>query len=268
MKIVVCVKQVPDTADIKWTENNTMIREGVESIMNPFDEYGVETALRLKEAVGADCEITVLTMGPPQAKDTLKKALAMGCDKAVLLSDKKFAAADTWATSKTVSQGIKDTVGDFDLIICGQYAIDGDTGQVGPSVAASLDIPQVTYVKELEYNKENNSVIAKKEVEEGTQRIEMQLPGLVCMLKCDYDPRMPNIKGVMKANRAQIPSYGVEQLNLELNEVGLKGSPTFVAKSYRQPPRVQGELIEQGSAKANAETLIDKLRNEKKVILQ
>ena len=267
MKIVVCVKQVPDTADIKWTENNTMIREGVESIMNPFDEYGVETAIRIKEAVGADCEITVLTMGPPQAKDTLKKALAMGCDNAILVSDRKFAAADTWATARTVSQAIKDKCGDFDLIICGQYAIDGDTGQTGPSVAESLKVPQITYVKEIEYDKDRNIIIAKKAVEEGMQTVEMQLPGLVCMLKCDYTPRMPNIKGVMKANRAQIPSYGLDELTLEKEEVGLKGSPTYVAKSYRQPPRVQGEVIDKGDNKANVKYLLEKLR-EDKVVLQ
>lgn len=267
MKIVVCVKQVPDTADIKWTENNTMIREGVESIMNPFDEYGVETAIRLKESIGDDCHITVLTMGPPQAKDTLKKALAMGCDDAILLSDKKFAAADTWATSRTVSQAIKDKCPDFDLIICGQFAIDGDTGQVGPSVAEGLEIPQVSYCKELAYNKENHSIIANKAIESGIVKREMQLPGLVCMLKCDYPPRMPNIKGVMKANRAQIPTYGLDSLNLTPEEVGLKGSPTFVAKSYRQPPRTQGELIDQGDTRSNVNLLIEKLRD-KKVILQ
>jgi electron transfer flavoprotein beta subunit len=267
MKIVVCVKQVPDTADIKWTENNTMIREGVESIMNPFDEYGVETAIRLKESMGGEATITALSMGPPQAKEALKKAIAMGCDGAVLVSDKKFAAADTWATAKTVSQAIKDHVGDFDLIICGQYAIDGDTGQTGPSVADSLDIAQVTYVKEIvEYRKENNAVVVKKAVEEGTQTVEMQLPGLLCMLKCDYSPRMPNIKGVMKANKTQIPVFGLDTLNLEVDEVGLKGSPTFVAKSYRQPPRTQGELIDQGSAEANVELLIEKLRDRKLLV--
>lgn len=267
MKIVVCIKQVPDTADIKWTENNTMIREGVESILNPFDEYGVETALRLKESVGGDCHITVCTMGPPQAKDSLKKALAMGCDEAVLFSDKKFAAADTWATANTLAKAIKAKIGDFDLIICGQYAIDGDTGQTGPSVAESLEVPQITYCKELEYNKDNNSVIGTKPVEEGIQKVEMKLPGLVCMLKCDYTPRMPNIKGVMKANRAQIPAFGMEDLGLEKTDCGLLGSPTYVAKSYRQPPRTQGELIDQGDAKANAALLVEKLRD-KKVILQ
>lgn len=266
MKIVVCVKQVPDTADIKWTENNTMIREGVESIMNPFDEYAVETAIRLKEQVGGDAQITVLTMGPPQAKDTLKKAIAMGADGAALLSDKKFAAADTWATSKTISQAIKEKLGDFDLIICGQYAIDGDTGQTGPSVAEQLHIPQLTYIKELKYDKDRNVIIAQKAVEEGMQTIEMQLPGLVCMLKCDYAPRMPNIKGVMKANKTNIPVYGMNEIQLSLEEVGLKGSPTYVAKSYRQPPRVQGEVIDSGSVEASVNTLLQKLKDRKLLV--
>ena len=208
-----------------------------------------------------------MTMGPPQAKDALKKSLAMGCDDALLVSDKKFAAADTWATAKTVSQAIKDHVKDYDLIICGQYAIDGDTGQTGPSVADSLDIPQVTYVKEIvEYKKENNSLVVKKAVEDGMQTVEMQLPGLLCMLKCDYSPRMPNIKGVMKANRAQIPTVGLADLNLEVDQVGLKGSPTFVAKSYRQPPRTQGEVIDQGDTKANVNLLIEKLRDKKVLV--
>lgn len=267
MKVVVCVKQVPDTADIKWTENNTMIREGVESILNPFDEYAVETALRLKESTDEEVHVTAITMGPPQAKDTLKKAVAMGCDAAMLISDKKFAAADTWATSKTLSQAIKEKIGDFDLIICGQYAIDGDTGQTGPSVADQLNIPQLTYVKEIKYNKENKSVVAHKAIEEGIQEIEMKLPGLICMLKCDYSPRMPNIKGVMRANKTPIPAYGLVELNLSLDEVGLKGSPTFVAKSYRQPPRTQGDIIDLGDTGKNVQLLIEKLRD-KKVILK
>lgn len=266
MKIVVCVKQVPDTAEIKWTENNTMIREGVESIMNPFDEYAVETAVRLKESLNGDAEITVMTMGPPQAKDTLKKSIAMGCDKAVLLSDKKFAAADTWATSKTIAQGINTQTSDFDLIICGQFAIDGDTGQTGPSVADQLDIPQITYVKDISYNKANHSIIATKEVEEGIQKVEMKLPGLVCMLKCDYSPRMPNIKGVMRANKTEIPTVGMDALKLAIEEVGLKGSPTFVAKSYRQPPRTQGEIINEGNAAANAKKLIEKMAEKKLLV--
>lgn len=267
MKIVVCVKQVPDTSDIKWTENNTMVREGVESILNPFDEYAVETAIRLKESAGSDVTITALTMGPPQAKEALKKCLAMGCDEAILVSDKKFAAADTWATGRTVAKAIETVVKDYDLIICGQFAIDGDTGQTGPSIADQLSIPQLTYIKEIEsYNKDNNAVVVKREVEEGIQTLEMELPGLICMLKTDYEPRMPNIKGVMKANRAKIPMYSMEDLGLTVEEVGFKGSPTYVAKSFRKPPKTQGVIINEADPDTSVEKLIETLR-EKKILV-
>jgi electron transfer flavoprotein beta subunit len=147
MKIIVCVKQVPDTADIKWSENNTIIREGVESIINPFDEFAIETALRIKDQ-NPKTHITVLTMGPPQAVEILKRAIAMGADDGILVSDRKFAGADTQATSRTLATTIKNMVKDFDLLICGQFAIDGDTAQTGPSIAQHLDLPQVTYVKD------------------------------------------------------------------------------------------------------------------------
>ena len=263
MKIVVCVKQVPDTADIKWTENNTMIREGVESIMNPFDEYAIETALRLKENV-ADTTVTVLTMGPPQAKDVLKRALAMGADDAILITDKKFAGADTQATSRTLAKAIKEKAGDFDLILCGQFAIDGDTAQTGPSIAEHLSLPQITFAKEIEIS--NNVVIGKREVEEGIQRVEMQLPGLVCMLKCDYEPRMPSIKGVMKANRTEIPEIGMEALGLIHEQVGIKGSPTWVSKAFRPPVRKSGEIINMEDSKEVAKVLVEKLKNDKVLV--
>ncbi|EKE03941.1 MAG: Electron transfer flavoprotein beta-subunit [uncultured bacterium] len=264
MKIVVCVKQVPDTADIKWTENNTMIRDGVESILNPFDEYAVETALRIKEA-NPDSTITVLTMGPPQAKDALKRAIAMGADEAILVTDKKFAGADTQATSRTVAKAIKEKVGNFDLIICGQFAIDGDTAQTGPSIAEHLGLPQVTYVKEVEATG-GNTIVAKREIEEGIQKVEMQLPGLVCMLKCDYEPRMPSIKGVMKANKTQILEFSMEDIGLEHAQVGIKGSPTFVSRAFRPEARNAGEMINAASAKEAADVLVEKLKNDKVLV--
>lgn len=263
MKIVVCVKQVPDTADIKWTENNTMVREGVESIMNPFDEYAVETAIRLKEA-NPGTTITVISMGPAQAKDVLKRAIAMGADEAFLITDKKFAGADTQATSRTLARAIKEKAGDFDLIMCGQFAIDGDTAQTGPSIAEHLGLPQVTYAKELAYG--NNSIIAKREMEEGLQKVEMQLPGVACMLKCDYEPRMPAIKGVMKANKTPIPEVSMEELGLTPEEVGIKGSPTFVSKAFRPPVREAGEIINAATSEEAVSTLIDKLKNDKVLV--
>jgi len=264
MKIVVCVKQVPDTADIRWTENNTMIREGVESIMNPFDEYAVETAVRIKEA-NPDTIITAVTMGPPQAKDVLKRAIAMGADEAVLISDKKFAGSDTWATSHTLAKAIKEKIGDFDLIICGQFAIDGDTAQTGAGIAEQLGIPQVTYAKEVEFTG-GNTVIVKREVEDGIQRVEMQLPGLACMLKCDYEPRMPSIKGTMKANRTPIAEYGMEALGLAPEQVGIKGSPTFVSKAFRPEQKEAGEIINAPDAKEAAIILLEKLKGDKVLV--
>jgi electron transfer flavoprotein alpha/beta subunit len=264
MKIVVCVKQVPDTADIKWTEQGTMIREGVESIMNPFDEYAVETALRIKET-NQDVNVTVVTMGPPQAKDVLKRGIAMGADDALLISDKKFAGADTQATSRTIARAIKEKLGDYDLIMCGQFAIDGDTAQTGPSIAEHLGLPQITYSKEIE-SVADGKVIAKREVEEGIQRVEMKLPGVVCMLKCDYEPRRPAIKGTMKANRMEIPEVNHEALGLDPEEIGFKGSPTWVSKSFRPEIREAGEIINEGDSKLSAKVLLEKLKEQKVLV--
>ena len=146
MKIALCVKQVPDTTDIKWTENNTIQREGVESVINPYDVYACEFALKLKERLNNNAEITVFTMAPPQGEDMLRKVMSLGCDSAVLISDRKFSGADTYATGLTISTAIKKMLPDFDLIVCGQFAVDGDTAQTGPSIANFLDVPQVTYV--------------------------------------------------------------------------------------------------------------------------
>ena len=147
MKIALCIKQVPDTSDIKWTEHNTIQREGVESIINPYDVYALEAALQIKNTC-KDVEITALTMGPLQAEDMLKKAIAVGVDNGALITDKKFAGADTYATGKTLANAIKTAVPDFNIIICGQFAIDGDTAQTGPSIANHLNLPQITFVKE------------------------------------------------------------------------------------------------------------------------
>ena len=164
MKIIVCIKQVPDTTDIKWTENNTIQREGVESVINPYDVYAIEEALKLKKEID-NVEITVLTMGPLQAEDMLKKAISVGCDKGILLTDKKFAGADTYATGKTIAAAIKTKISDYDLILCGQFAVDGDTAQTGPSIANQLGIPQVTYVWDLT-KCDGKCIYAEREIEE------------------------------------------------------------------------------------------------------
>lgn len=258
MKIAVCVKQVPDTSEIKWTENNTMVREGVESIMNPYDAYAVETALRIKDIL-PNVTVSVISMGPPQAKDVIKRAIAMGADEGFLVSDKRFAGADTQATSRTLAKTINKCVKGFDLIICGQFAIDGDTAQTGPSVAEHLDIPQLTYVKNVE-RVENSVLSAIREIENGIQKTELKLPGLICVTKGKFEPRRPLVAGYMKANRMDIPSLSAEDLGLTLEEVGIKGSPTFVTKAFRPEQRKEGEFINGENSQDIVKKLMDKLK--------
>jgi electron transfer flavoprotein beta subunit len=257
MKIVVCIKQVPDTADIKWTENNTMVREGVESIINPFDEYAIETALRIKDE-NPDTHITVLTMGPPQAQEILKRAIAMGCDEGILVTDRKFAGADTQATSRTLAQSIRKKVSDFDLIICGQFAIDGDTAQTGPSIAQHLDLPQVTYAKEA-LPIHQNKVLVTRETEYGIEKLKMQLPGVICTIKCDYKPRKFTISGSIKAQDTPINVYSMEDVGLEPDMVGIKGSPTYVSKAFRPERKENCQMIE-GTTDEIVATLVGHLK--------
>lgn len=261
MKIALCIKQVPDTADIKWTENNTIQREGVESIINPFDTYAIETAVRLKEKI-KDVHITVLTMGPPQAEEILKRAISMGVDEGFLVSDRKFAGADTVATSRTLATAIKEKVGDVDLIICGQFATDGDTAQTGPSIAQHLNIPQVTYVKEILGYKEGLLTV-KKEVEDGTEILRVKLPAVLCMLKCDYEPRRALINGFIRAQKAKVASYSMEDIKLAQEEVGMKGSPTYVSKAFRPEQKQGGEVITPKSAQEGAKILKEKIKEYK-----
>lgn len=240
VKVIVCVKQVPDTSDIQWTEHNTIKREGVESVINPFDTYALETALRLKDKYNA--HISVISMGPPQAGEMLKEALAMGADDAVLVSDRKFSGADTIATSRTIGSAISKGFKDFDLIICGQFAVDGDTGQTGPSIAQFLNIPQITYVKEIiDYN--DNSVTVKKESEDGIETIKIKLPALLCVEKCDFEPRNIKIKGYIETQNSEIKVLSLEDLEIEAESVGMKGSPTYVSKAFRPEGRKKGEII-------------------------
>ena len=235
MKIVLCIKQVPDTSDIKWTENNTIQREGLESIMNPYDVYAMEAALKLKNITEAT-EITALTMGPLQAVEMLKKAIAAGVDKGILLSDKKFAAADTYATGKTIGTAIRQKLSDFDLIICGQFAIDGDTAQTGPSIANTLNIPQVTYVQEI-ISCENGELEVRRELDDGTEIVKVKLPALICVLKDYFEPTRAKINGIIKAQNSEITTYGLEDLELSAEEVGLRGSPTYVSRAFRPEPK-------------------------------
>ncbi len=257
MKIALCVKQVPDTSDIKWTENNTMQREGVESIINPYDVYAVEQALKLKKECNA--EITVFTMGPLQASDMLREIIALGVDNGVLITDRKFAGADTYATGKTISQAIKKILPDFDLILCGQFAIDGDTAQTGPCIASLLDIPQITYVKEITECK-NNTITATRVLEDGIEIVKTNLPALICVLKSEFEPSRALINGIIKAQDTEIRTVTLDDLELAPEDAGIKGSPTYVSKAFRPEVKHNGEknnCLENGRG---AEILLDKMK--------
>ncbi|WP_312419826.1 electron transfer flavoprotein subunit beta/FixA family protein [Anaerospora hongkongensis] len=259
MEIVVCVKQVPDTNEIKIDPvTNTLIRQGVPSIINPFDKNAVEAALQLKEKHGG--KITVISMGPPQAKDALKECLAMGVDEAFLVSDRILGGADTLATSYTLAQVIKK-LGAVDLIICGKQAIDGDTAQVGPEIAEHLDLAQITYAAKVEVN--GDTVRVEREQETGYEIIEAKLPVLLTVVKSINEPRFPTVKGTMKANRREIPVWTVNDLEADPQKLGLKGSPTQVRRIFTPQQRTQGELIQADSAQEAAAVLIQKLRDAK-----
>ena len=259
MEIVVCVKQVPDTSEVKIDPvTNTLIRQGVPSIVNPFDKNALEAALVLKQQHGGT--VTVLSMGPDQAKEALQECIAMGADEAILLSDRAFGGADTLATSYTLAAGIKK-IGNFDLIICGKQAIDGDTAQVGPEIAEHLDLPQLTYAAALEVK--DNKIVAKRELEEGYEIVEAEMPAVVTVVKSINEPRYPSIKGMMKSKRKEIAVWGAEDLNVDTEKLGLKGSPTQVRRIFTPKGRVQGEIINEENVADATKKLIAKLEDAK-----
>ena len=241
MNIIVCIKQVVDTNDIKWTKNNTIDREGAQSIINPCDALAIETALRLKTD---DTKITVVSMGPPQAKDALKTAIAMGCDEAFLLCDKKFSGADTYATSTTLATAIKYLCPDFDLIICGQFASDGDTAQTGPSIAQKLGIEQITYVNEVATINQNEKIITVvRSADEEVEVVSSPLPVLICVNDCPYETRNVLIDGYIKAQDTEIKILSADDLNLDKEDVGIKGSPTWVSKAFRAQSKREQRIV-------------------------
>lgn len=259
MEILVCVKQVPDTTEVKIDpKTNTLIRQGVPSIVNPFDKNAVEAAIQLREKNGG--KVTVFSMGPSQAKDALKECLAMGADEAVLISDRAFGGSDTLATSYTLAAGIRK-LGKFDVIFCGKQAIDGDTAQVGPEIAEYLDIPQITYVAKVEVN--GGTIRVEREHEEGYEIIETTVPALLTVVKSINEPRLPTVKGTMKANRKEIPVITVNDVEVDPDRLGLKGSPTQVRRIFTPQQRTQGEIIQADSARESVAMLIQKLSEAK-----
>jgi electron transfer flavoprotein beta subunit len=256
MNIVVCMKQVPDTTEVRIDPaTGTLIREGVPSIINPDDKSGLEAALALKDELaaagqggaGAQCaKVTVLSMGPPQAELALREALAMGADEAILLSDRAFGGADTWATSSTIAAALRKL--DWDLVICGRQAIDGDTAQVGPQIAEHLGIPHVSYAGELALEKaaggKPSSVVVKRVFEDGYQRIRAKFPCLVTCLKDMNKPRYMSVGGVYDAYRKEIQVWGIDRLGIDPSTIGLKGSPTRVKASFTKAPKAAGKKYE------------------------
>ncbi|RQD71857.1 MAG: electron transfer flavoprotein subunit beta/FixA family protein [Tindallia sp. MSAO_Bac2] len=227
MNIVIPIKQVPETSDVKMDkEKGTMIRDGVQTVINPLDLYALEAGIELKEKFGG--KITVITMGPPSAVKALKEAVSMGCDDAILLSDKQFAGSDTWATSYTLAEAIKE-IKDYDLVVAGERATDGDTGQVGPGIAAWLDLPLATYVSSIE-SVEDNSIVVERLVEEGYQKLKLPLPSLLTVVKEISNPRLPTLRGKKRARATEVPVYTAESMDLDSDSLGLNGSPTKVVK--------------------------------------
>lgn len=261
VNIVVLIKQVPNTTEVKLDpKTGNLIREGVETIINPDDLHAVDTAVSLTEIQGGT--VTVLTMGPPQAIDALSEAMGMGANKAVLLSDRAFAGADTWATSHTLGKAIRH-LGDFDLVLAGRQAIDGDTAQVGPQVADFLGLPQVTYVFDIESVTED-SVIVKRRLEDGYERVECKLPALLTVIPGAKQPRHPVMAKLLAAcrERAPIEVWNAADIRVTTSEVGLEGSLTQVMKTFAPKFERQSEILE-GSTSEMVENLIARFKNNK-----
>jgi electron transfer flavoprotein beta subunit len=259
MKIIVCIKQVPDTTEIKIDPvKGTLIREGVPSIMNPDDKGGLELALRMKEQYGA--EVTVITMGPPQADLILREAFAMGADRAILLTDRKFAGADTLATSYALAGAIRTM--EYDLIIAGRQAIDGDTAQVGPEMAEHLGLPQVSYVTDA--RKEGDKLIVRKESEESVQTLEVEGPCVLTVLASAFPARYMSVAGIMEAYEREVELWSADRIDVDEGRLGLKGSPTKVFQSFPKALKAPGEQFE-GSAEEAVELIVRKLK-EKHII--
>ena len=265
MEILVCVKQVPDTAEVKIDpEKHTVIRAGVPNIFNPFDQNALEAALQLKDSQGA--RVTLLSMGPPQAEDVLREGLAMGADDAYLLTDRKVGGSDTLATGYCLAQAVRKVaelqgIEQFDIVLCGKQAIDGDTAQVGPQIATELGIPQITYAAEI--NVDGTTVRVKQQNEEGYIVTEAQFPVLITAGKELNEPRFPTIRGTMKAKKREIPHLSADDIKVDETKIGLKGSPTMVRKIFTPPQRTQGLVIKEEDPNAAVSVLMEKLTAQK-----
>ncbi len=259
MNIIVCVKQVPNTNEVRINqETGTLIRDGVPSIINPDDRNALEEALALKDLHGG--KVSVISMGPPQAKEALKEALAMGADEAVLVTDRAFGGSDTWATATILAAAV-EKIGEYDLVFCGRQAIDGDTAQVGPEMAEFLNLPQITYCKEIKVDREN--IIVNRFTETGDYVLEVKPPVLLTAIKELNKPRYPFVRGIFEAYDGpdQVKVYTLEDLDVDVTQIGLKGSPTNVYKSFVPVRSQNSEMIEGFNSKEKAAALVDKLHD-------
>jgi len=251
MKIIVCVKQVPDTNEVKIDPvKGTLIRDGIPSILNPDDANALEEALALKDKY-TDVKVTVLTMGPPQAEEILRECLAMGADDVILLSDRAFAGADTWATSNTIAAAIRK-IGEYDIVFAGRQAIDGDTAQVGPQIAERIGIPQVSYVQNFKID--GDEIIVQRQLEDGHEVIKVKKPVLLTAIKELNEPRYISMKGIFNAYKKSITTWTLSDLDIEKHQVGLDASPTNVLRSFTPEPKGEGIMI-----KGTVEEMVEKL---------
>lgn len=256
MNIIVCIKQVPNTNEVRLDpKTGTLIREGVPSIINPDDKAGLEAALRLKDSQGA--HVTVLTMGPPQADAALREALAMGADEAYLVTDRAFGGADTWATAHTIAAALKKLP--FDLIITGRQAIDGDTAQVGPQIAENLNITNISYAEEIKV--EGEYVIVKRQFEDRYHIVKAKMPCLITALSELNEPRYMTPGGIFDAYREkEVKIITRKDLDVEDTDIGLKGSPTRVVQTFTKTPKAAGTVVNNLNPQEAAEYMLEKLR--------
>ena len=259
MKIVVFIKQVLDNTKLKFADGKP-VTEGVPFMMNPFDEYALETALRLKESADGDSTVTVLSLGAANAKEIIKKAIAAGADDAFLLSDAAFDGSDGSGVAHALANGVKTLVPNFDVLVFGPLALDDAANQVGPQVAELLDLPSLSFCKNAEL--EAGALKVSRETERGVESHQMKLPGVISMMKCDYELRSSNIKGVMKANKTDVPLKSVADLGLDASKFGAS-SPTKVLKTWQRPAKSGGRVIDGADAKAAVGQLIDYLKEAK-----
>ena len=259
MRVIVCIKQVPGTTQVGIDpQTNTLIRQGVASIINPFDTYALEEGVRIRERFGGS--VTVITMGPPQAEEALRECLSLGADDTILLSDPAFAGADTLATSYTLAKAI-ERLESFDIVLCGRQTADGDTGQVGPELAEWLAVPIVTNVRKIHEISEGKAILERM-TEEGYEVMEMPLPGIITVVKEINIPRLPSLRGQMRAKSAKIPIWTAQDVDLDKDAIGLAGSPTRVIKVFTPPKAQRGELIK-GHMEQQVDQLISKLKETK-----